>query len=655
MKLIDNVLWIEFSEALEAGIPSNTISVARHRKSPSWSFMNDPADRRKVLIEYERMKPDYQKKIEGRFGNPYENVARQPIRNLIKWDNKAEEFFLTYRYGENKPLPIEHVKKYTGAANFLNMLRDVTADKKALKDLLKLTIEKFYTYAIEIITADSIDLPTSYRRLLAKRKDYETNGYASLIDWRFGNTLAAKVKDELSEATLLKMISHHNQYDDVFIQWQYNKWASENGYKAIDAATVGVWRRKKEHEIVMHREGNASLKNKFLRQAKGSRPSAPLYLVESDDNFLDLLFADPENPSADRRYVAFVVSDSYNDYPLGYSYYLQGSLSKGQTIDMIRAAYINAMYYVRSITGQWFLPHELKTDNWAIASLEPFYKSIGNYVKTPVGSKNRGFIEQMFGSPHWKRCLKAGAINYTGNNVTAKHRGVNMEALARSRKERPLIGDEATTQIESFFHRLRHMPQSNGISKHDQWLNAFNALPEESKRPANDEQFLLKFGIEHQPKNNELPRITNRGVEPQIGGIRYSYDIEGGLPMEHVGKKVHVLYDPFDMSRVLITDFEQVRLIGREARLSPRALADAHTGSRAYLNAILEEKKDAVERIAARSERRDLVLTEAGIDPETLLNSGVMVKEVKQDAERRMLSEMVEHREFNEDDLYEQM
>jgi hypothetical protein len=60
--------------------------------------------------------------------------------------------------------------------------------------------------------------------------------------------------------------------------------------------------------------------------------------------------------------------------------------------------------------------------------------------------------------------------------MTAKFRGVNMEALERNKKDRPTIGNEAIQQIENFFYRLRHLPQSNGISKHDQWLNAWNAL-----------------------------------------------------------------------------------------------------------------------------------------------------------------------------------
>jgi hypothetical protein len=48
------------------------------------------------------------------------------------------------------------------------------------------------------------------------------------------------------------------------------------------------------------------------------------------------------------------------------------------------------------------------------------------------------------------------------------------------------------------------------------FLEKWNTLSEADKRPITDEQFLLTFGIKHQPKHTSGIRITNRGVEPQI-------------------------------------------------------------------------------------------------------------------------------------------
>jgi hypothetical protein len=375
MKLIDNNLFIEWREALDCGISENTLKSANLKKSPSWHFIDDPQDKRKVLIGYEKLKEDYKRKVIARLGDPYEYMAKMPIRNLVKWDDKAEEFYLSYRYDQDKPLPIAHVKKYAQAASWLNMFKAVSEDKRSLKKLLTLPVEQFYKSAIEIIIADKIDLPTSYKRLLERRRLYEANGYNELIGGAFGNKSAAKIKDELSESALLDLIAHPNQYDDMIIALQYNAWAAKNNYKTIDAATVGIHRRKKEHLISMYREGNAALNEKYIKQVKGFRPTAPLAMVENDDNHLDLLFLDPNdddhNSKYYHKYKAIVVIDSFNDYVLGYAY------AEKLSIELVKAAYLNAMYHIRSLTGGWYLPHETKSDRWGIKTLEPFYNTLG--------------------------------------------------------------------------------------------------------------------------------------------------------------------------------------------------------------------------------------------------------------------------------------
>lgn len=634
MRLIDGMLFIEWAEAVDSGIPEGTLKSARSRNSSKWLFVTDPSDSRKVLIDYDRLTDEYKNSVKARYGDPYLYAAASPIRDLIKFDGEAEKYYLAYRYSD-KPLAIDIVKKYTKQAGVLNMLKDVTSDKRMLKRMLQLSVDQFYVNVMNIIKEDNIGLPTSYRRLLATKKDYETNGYESLIDGRLGNAHAAKIKDEISQSLLLELLSHPNQFDDPYIASKYNVWAVANGYKQIDVSTVKKFRQKHHHLVVMKREGNNALNEKYLPQIKGKRPSQPLYLVESDDNHLDLFYADPDDSSSSKyyhRYKAIVVMDSFNDYVLGYAY------AEEITVDLVKAAYLNAMYHIRSITGAWYLPHEIKTDNWSQKALKPFYRGIAKYIDTPVGSKHRGYIEQFFGSSQWKNTLKAGANNYTGNNITAKRRGVNPDTLSANKKDIPLVGAEASAQIENFFHRLRYEQQPNGTTKHDQWLAAFNRLDGDKKRVANEEQFFLKFGIQHQASTSAgLPRLSNRGIRLQIANVEYSFDLDGGVPLEHIGKKVHVIFDPYDMSRVLVTDFEKVRLIGREPRLQSRALEDAGVDSRTYLNAALKAKVDIVTDLSAKEARRKQVLQAAGIDAETILKAGIMVKEIKQQAEVRIL------------------
>ena len=164
MKLIDNLIFLEFPELIEVGVSEDTLKKASYRKSPSWEFITDPLDKRKVLISYEKLKDNYKKLINERFGNPYDYIAKEPIRKLFESDFKAKQFFKDFRYDDEKRLPFEHITKYTIAASWLNLLIKLNDDKKFIKKQLNLSVEIFFKSVCEIITTNKIDLPTTYQR-----------------------------------------------------------------------------------------------------------------------------------------------------------------------------------------------------------------------------------------------------------------------------------------------------------------------------------------------------------------------------------------------------------------------------------------------------------------------------------------------------------
>lgn len=630
--------------------------------SAGWSTLPFIKEGGKLYFYYDDLGERYREGITRKFGDPYEYMAKEPIRKMVTKDYNAEDFFYKYRYDGATgatSLPIDTIRKYTWEASWLNMLNACDADKKTLiKKTLNLSIDKFYENVIALLRIEisngsiGAKFPTSYQRLLNKMKVYKEDGYTSIIHPSFGNKAAAKITDETSEAMLLKMIEHGNQYDDVMVAYMYNKWAEVNGYETISASSVTNWRKKKGYEILTGREGNAAFNEKYIKQVKGLAPTRVAMLWESDDNNLDFYYQRPSVKDANgktvegnmyERYVSYIVADSKTGLVLGKSY----RMAKSPVVEMVRLAYIDAMYYVRSLTGGWYLPFEVKTDHWQEKSLFPFFKSIGKFVPPSHGNKHRGYIEQLFASSHFKRAQKLVSHhegNYNGNNVTATNRGVNIETLVSNQKNRPLIGTGAEAQIEKFFEFVRKMPaftrnNMDAPSKEEQWLANWNTLTEEQKRPITDEQFLLTFGFKHQPQGRPIS-ITNRGVEPQINGVKYSYDLPAGIDlMYHIDRKVCVYYDPYDMSRVLVTDDKGFRCICTNAVLSPRALKDTHANSRTLLNMVLAEKKKQVSDVSAKAAQRDAI---EDIDHEMVVLGYAMPKELKNrveaQAERMLVS-----------------
>lgn len=656
MKLINNVIFLEFSEMvdclmLQGNKEREKVEIYLRKEKArgcKWgNFIKDPDHGAKTLVEYDSLIDKYKQFIQQKFGDPYEYIAKQPIKQLVKKDFKAEQYFIAYRFDGEKCLPTEHINKYITAASWLNTLNELNKNKKLIKKQLNLTIDSFWIHVTEIIKTEKIDLPTSYKRLRMKMQEYSEKGYDSLIDWRFGNKLAAKVSDEVSENQLLFLIENAHQPDDVMVCAMYNNWATGKGYKTISPATVTNWRNERGYQVTAGREGNSAFNEKYIRQVKGLLPSVPLALVEHDDNNLDFLFKD-EDGYQFNKYVAIVVIDSRTKLVLGKSYTVGQTPGQWQ----VYHAYLDAMYYIRSLTGGWHLPFEIKADRWASKAFTPFYNKIAKFVPPSHGNKHRGYIEPFFASPLWKRSQKlVSDNNWSGNNMTAKYRGVNTENLTNNAKARPMIGEQAELQIENFFHLLRNMPDftrdnMNAPSKEQQFLEQWNKLSLEDKRPISDEQFLLTFGIKHQPKHRSGITINNRGVEPQISNCKYSYDLpESWMYNKLIGEKVEVYYDPYDMSRILVTNHQDIRFIAKTAELSPRALKDTYTGSRTFLNSILAEKKEQVKQVADGTERRKLTVDASRYNAEAMLQGNVLVKEIKNGAEQKYLEDFHQQRE----------
>lgn len=639
MKLIGEKkdLYIEHSDVVTAGIDPNTALSGKARGSKSWITIKDPDDLRKNLYHWESMTTATKKIITDHFGNPYEFVVNEPLKKLVTTDYKAQDFFIDYRYGpdNDKSLPTDpynYIQKYTEAASWLNMIIRIHKDKAFIKTELKLNKASFWDAIAKVIKTDKIELPATFKGLMQKIDEYKKKevGYKCIIDWRFGNTNRVYVNDEVSLALLLDMFKDDRQFDDVYITWRYNEWARANSRKTICDQTAGNYRRKYAHEIDTERYGRAAFNDKYIIQVPRERPSTPLYQLNHDDNHLDLYFIDFDNKDNKfyNKYKAIVIIDSFNDLVVGYAYAL--NLSN----DLIRQAYLNAMYYIKSLTGGWYIPHEIKSDRWGSKELKPFYQSMGHYHDTPVGSKGSGYIEQCFSRNFFKNCMKITANkNYSGNNITAKNAGVNREVLDMNKNLRPTVGDAAAQQIEEFFYLLRNMPTKDGaLSKKEEWLRAWDVTADDKKKPISEETFLMIFG---KVSNSVKPiTITNRGVEPEIGNVEYRYQLPYEIINKYIGMKVRVLYDPLNMDRVLLTNFKDFRCVATVPNYVPSALADYKEGSRTNLNKILDLKLKQVEYSATRSTKRKAVLIENGIDTEAILQAGVVIpKLLKQKAE----------------------
>lgn len=653
MKIIGVKLYLEIADAVRAGLGSENYLNKEKARGCRWAtFIKDPNDQRRTLIEFESLAPAKKELVLKVWPNPYEEFTYEPIRRMVIKDLKAEAFYLTYTYQSGdlwKNLPTDKennndkVAEYTTAASWLNML--LAVDKKQIRERVSpnLTLADFYCKVCEIIAQDGINLPTTYKALNAKMNQYKAKSYGCLIHKCFGNQNRAKINDQESLDVLLSMIENPIQHDASTIAYFYNQWAAQNGREQISVETV-KWRKKLHYfDVAEGREGKRAFDNKFIRKVKGARPSFPLCKVEHDDYNINMSFR--KGDSHHERYISIMVIDAANEYVLGKSYIQGDNIPKGLGEFMIRCAYLDAMHTIKNLTGNWYLPFEVKSDKWMDKKLKDWYESFADKVATPVGSKNGRYIERFFGSKHLKLAEKLiGQESYNGNNITAKNRGYNTDLSDQSIREktRAFVGIEAETKIENFFTLINKMPEiRNGKpdpSREQVWLDAWNKTQEEHKRPITEVQLFEIFGVKHNPQGRPVT-ITNAGVNVTIGNKEFSYELPESWMYERLrGEKVNVVYDPFDMTRVLITNSKNIRFVARSEEESSRSIQDMKIrDTKTYLAAVLSENKGMWSKSSSgRIERQQRVQVPL-INAESILQSGLMTKEIKNQAEQAYL------------------
>lgn len=640
MRYMDNILCLEYNELVPVVVEKpDTYNKLRQRGNITVHGVG--GNGRRVLIEYESMPDRYKVQVVDHYGDPYKYASKQPILDSLVWDAEAYSFYSQYVLPCGSQLPfsdedlngkpqINYVDRYATNATWLNMLGRMIADKRTLKRELNLSVTDFWEIVTDLIRIKDVSIPTNAKRLKAKLKEYlqirndhgATTAYEYLVEkHKFGNGHSKKVADEVAEAVLKELLSKN--HDDTIVHLAYNDWAKENGRPLlISNATVSYRRRSWNSELTLERKGLAAVGNQLSKKIKGVRPSAPLLLVNSDDNVLDLYFRKLDEKSKNDWYrpVLYVVMDSFNDYPLGYAW------GDSVTIELVKEAYRNAQRYVQQVTGDSYGWHQLQTDKWGLDNkqqneLGMFYKSMGHSTPAALKNANSKYIEQSFGT-NWHKLLKLVAKgNYSGHNITAK-RQINRDNLKAS--DFPYL-DDAPQMIEDLIWSYRNIKnQKTGKSRHEEWLEAFTASDKSKAKLWSDAERLQIFGIKHK----HLNRVNDYGVTPTLLGQKRYYEMSQQEIYNHVNTPVQVYYDAHDLSKILVTDGKGVRLILNEWKAVPRAIADYEDGDAERIHRLQAEKKTLLPMIQTNIDNRKALLERKKIDAESRLNAGVMVKEV---------------------------
>ena len=635
MQYIKNALCLTFNELVPRVMTKKNYDY--HKAKGNIIVHGIGGNGRTVYIEYESLKPKQKIEVTTIYGCPYKYAIKQPLLNSLKHDQEAQNFYTNYTLPNGLKLPssdtdlngksqINYVERYTTAANWLNMLLELTADKSTLKKEFNISIMDFWQSVFSLIRSNEVKLPATRKHLLPKLKTYAANGYESLIDThKFGNNYSAKVNDATAKAYLFKLLSLRNKHADTTVAEEYAKYCLEVGLKPITPEAVAYWRKKWHLELSVPREGMSKTIAKYAKNHQRSRPSAPLLLINGDDNNWDVYFKGA--PKTDwYRPALYVVIDAFNDYILGYAW--------GNTIniDVVKEAYRNAHRHIQEITQGNYVWQQLQTDRWGISGkntteIEKFYNSTSNYFPSGLKTKGSNYIERAFGTEWHKTLKKAFPYNYAGHNITAKQK-LNSETLSVSNF--PDI-EYAPKAIHLFIEAMRNTKRKDSdLTRQQEWLKAFNESDKSKKRLLSEEQRLQIFGVRNKKRNGMLQtnKITADGIKVKIAGKQHVYELSQWQIAKYNGKSMNVIYDEANLDHVLLTDGDKLRFIAHKYIKNPSALADYKEGDAARIKARIEEKKVIMPYIQGFVAEKQALLDRAEIDAESRLQAGVLVKEI---------------------------
>jgi hypothetical protein len=584
---------LEFNELVELGVSVSTLKLAKHRGSDSWAFIGDPADKRRVLIQFETLADKYKSLVTNKYGNPYIYLANSIIEQHLISRPDDIDFILNYRLSDGSQLPDKHKTDYINACKFLYFLSN--HDTKSIKSIGFKSMQVFNDAVISIIRANNVALPTAYVKLKEKVRIYREIGAEAVISKKFCNANSQKL-GELQITLLRQLHGRPNNFGVEKTTRDYNGEAKKQGWKQISARCAGLHLNsgKTLLQVDGMRHGVQFWRDKNDFVIKRERPSSPLFLAVGDGTPFEFYYqatsVNKNNHNITKHWLrknVYVVIDAFNELILGYA------IGDSENNDLTRLAWKNACIH----TG--YMPWQIKTDRFGLKDLrETTFDMLAPHV-TPsaVGNARDKVIESMFNRIN--EAVFKEYSNFAGPGITAlKKNQANRDYLDKIKNTFPdetnLIAQisEAIEKWNSLSHK------GSNKSRQQQWYDAFAIMKEEDKRPLTTDLMLNIFGTTHKYTN----QLTNKGLNVTINGETRTYMLLDHNFYDTIGTDYTIKYDINDLSQIMaISPDGRLKFVVPELTKSKMALKDMQEGDRIHLNKLLTFKKETIDRQVARN------------------------------------------------------
>lgn len=519
-----------------------------------------------AFIEFESMPERFKQRFIKKYGEPEELIKKSAVKGRLVYDGDAKDYFDKKKLSDGRGIPDDEKPKYVTNATVLNELIADLSKKKGVGHALNGKAQNVWESLLE--TSEQLreiydhTLPGSVARLKGKINEYKRDGYECLILKKLCNKNTIKIKEDVGDYLIALKRCRVPVYNDDQILEKYNAIADGVRWKPIKSVrSIVRFFNSPEVEPRWYDAvyGELAANQRYGRKHKTILPKMRDAQWCGDGTKLNLYY---KGRNADNKLVlcstsVYEVMDVASEVFLGY--YISDHEDYVAQCNAFRMAVERSKHK----------PYEIIFDNQGghlKDETQLFLKKISKLARpTAPYSGQSKTIESAFG--RFQQQHLRGHWNFTGQNITATSQKsrANLE-LIEANKESLLTLSELKEVYAAAREEWNNAPHpSTGVPRIEMYLSSVN---EKSEPVSEIDMIDLFWETTKRPST-----FTPGGIEIEIDGNKYTYDVYGSDGFSDYGFRDKYLYAKF-IVKYDLKDMTNVKLYS-ESSLGLRFVTDA--------------------------------------------------------------------------------
>ena len=560
-----------------------------------------------TLYAWSSIPQKYKVRYMERYGDPEQRMKEAMMRDHIRLDGEAREWFEAFTYEKNgtrEHLTEKLIEEYTINASVLKELLKMMAQRRAIRQSLNASAagawEVIYKSSEAMREEYQHTLPQNEARLKAKIKAFQADGYSSLISGKVGNQNTIKITPEFGQLLIALKRCRIPVYTDTQLFEEANRQAEANGWKPLkslsgmkrwmnSAAIMPLW-----YDAV---HGEQAARQKFGRKHRTALPTKRDALWYGDGTKLNLYYQD-ENGKVCTTQV-YVVIDAMSEVMLGWH------ISDTEDYEAQYHAYRMA------IQTSKHKPYEIVHDNQGghkKLDADGLFKKLCHVHRTtqPYNGESKT-IEAVFG--RFQQQVLHKDWRFTGQNITAKKMSSrpNLEFIEENKDSLYTLEElkYAYTKATKEWNSMQH--PAYGKSRQDVYDSSVNG----ETQVVTTHDMVDMFWV----TAKRMSTFTDQGISVTIKKQKRQYEVMSspGVP-DHEWRRRHTYerfvfkYDPYDLGSIRLYKKEADGSLRFERVAEPyvvihRAIQEQTEGEAAFIRQEqAENTADRIERTVAGRE-----------------------------------------------------